>query len=92
MDFGIPRNKVRIFMVNVDWEFLGIPNCNNSGSKNLEIPRNSKLMTNRTWNSNSEHQWLSLKGCGSKNSPETSRNVWELMGIFKQKFKATDMK
>ena len=51
MDFGIPRNKVRIFMVNVDWEFLGIPNCNNSGSKNLEIPRNSKLITNRTWNS-----------------------------------------
>ena len=28
-------------MVNLDWGFLGIPNHNNSGSKNLEIPRNS---------------------------------------------------
>ena len=27
-------------MVNLDWEFLGIPNHNNSGSKNIEIPRN----------------------------------------------------
>ena len=33
--------KVWIFTVNSDWEFLGIPNHNNSGSKNLEIPRNS---------------------------------------------------
>ena len=38
-------------MVNSDWEFLGIPNHNNSGSKNLEIPRNSKFIANRTWNS-----------------------------------------
>ena len=30
MDFGIP------------WTILGIPNHNNSGSKNLEIPRNSQ--------------------------------------------------
>ena len=29
-------------MVNSNWEFLGIPNHNNSGSKNLEIPRNSQ--------------------------------------------------
>ena len=43
---GIPRIflgiKVWIFTVNSDWEFLGIPNHNNSGSKNLEIPRNSQ--------------------------------------------------
>ena len=38
-------------MVNVDWKFLGIPNRNNSGSKTLEIPRNSKLIANRIWNS-----------------------------------------
>ena len=38
-------------MVNSDWEFLGIPNHNNSGSKNLEIPRNSKFIANKTWNS-----------------------------------------
>ena len=31
-----------IFTVNSDWEFQGIPNHNNSGSKNLEIPRNSQ--------------------------------------------------
>ena len=46
MDFGIPRIflgiKVWIFTVNSDWEFLGIPNHNNFGSKNLEIPRNSQ--------------------------------------------------
>ena len=46
MAFGIPRIflgiKVWIFTVNSDWEFLGIPNHNNSGSKNLEIPRNSQ--------------------------------------------------
>ena len=29
-------------MVNSDWEFLGIPNYNNSGSKNLEILKNSQ--------------------------------------------------
>ena len=39
MDFGIPRNKG----VNFHGKFrLGIPNHNNSSSKNLEIPRNSK--------------------------------------------------
>ena len=39
MDFGIPRNKG----VNFHGKFgLGIPNHNNSGSKNLEIPRNSQ--------------------------------------------------
>ena len=32
-------------------EFLGVPNYNNSGSKNLEIPRNSKFIANRAWNS-----------------------------------------
>ena len=42
MDFGIPRNKGVNFMVNSNWEFLGIPNHNNSGSENLEIPRNSQ--------------------------------------------------
>ena len=31
-----------IFTVNSDWEFLGIPNHNYSGSKNLEIPKNSQ--------------------------------------------------
>ena len=36
------RIKVWIFTVNSDWEFQGIPNHNNSGSKNLEIPRNSQ--------------------------------------------------
>ena len=36
---GIPRNKG----VNFHGKFgLGIPNHNNSGSKNLEIPRNSQ--------------------------------------------------
>ena len=29
-------------MVNLDWEFLGIPSHNNFGSKNLEIPRSSQ--------------------------------------------------
>ena len=29
-------------MVNLDWEFLGIPSHNNSGSKNLENPRSSQ--------------------------------------------------
>ena len=29
-------------MVALDWEFLGIPNHNNSGFKNLDIPRNSQ--------------------------------------------------
>ena len=29
-------------MVNSNWEFLGIPNHNNSGSENLEIPRHSQ--------------------------------------------------
>ena len=39
MAFGIPRNKG----VNFHGKFgLGIPNHNNSGSKNLEIPRNSQ--------------------------------------------------
>ena len=40
LDFlGIPRNKG----VNFHGKFrLGIPNNNNSGSKNLEIPRNSQ--------------------------------------------------
>ena len=39
MDFGIPRNKG----VNFHGKFgLRIPNHNNSGSKNLEIPRNSQ--------------------------------------------------
>ena len=34
--------KVWIFTVNSDWKFLGILNHNNSGSKNLEITRNSQ--------------------------------------------------
>ena len=81
MAFGIPRNfflgiKVWIFTVNLDWEFLGIPKHKNSGSKKLEIPRNSqkfqvysqqdlKFLRIPT-NSNSENQWLSLKSCKSK--------------------------
>ena len=45
---GIPRNKG----ANFHGKFgLGIPKHNNSGSKNLEIPRNSKFIANRTWNS-----------------------------------------
>ena len=64
--FGIPK---KFFLgissnkgVNFHGKFgLGIPNHNNSGSKNLEIPRNSqkfpeiprnsKFVANRTWNS-----------------------------------------
>ena len=79
-------------MVNSDWEFLGIPNYNNSGSKNLEIlknsqkfpeiPRNSKFIANRTWNSNSENQWLSLKSCKSKKFLGISRNFQEFLGMF----------
>ena len=49
MDFGIPRNKgvnfhgkFELGIPGNSWEFLGIPNHNNSGSKNLEIPRNSQ--------------------------------------------------
>ena len=38
-------------MVNSKWEFLGTANCNNTGSKNLEIPRNSQLLANRILNS-----------------------------------------
>ena len=30
---------------------MGIPNCDNTGSKNLEILINSKLIANRTLNS-----------------------------------------
>ena len=38
-------------MVNLKREFLGIPNYNNTHRfKNLEIPRNSKLIVNRTLN------------------------------------------
>ena len=92
-----------IFIVNSDWEFLEIPNCNNSGSKTLEIPRNSKLIANRTWNSyrnsNSEHQWLSLKTVNKKNLPEIPRNFQECLGMFKnywefkaKKSEATNMK
>ena len=63
---------------NSDWEFL-----TNSGSKNLEIPRNSKFIASRTWNSNSEHQWLSLRGCKSKNLLEIPRNFQEFQGMLK---------
>ena len=50
MDFGISRKGIR--GVNFHAKFgLGSPNYNNSGSKNLEIPRNSKFIANRTWNS-----------------------------------------
>ena len=46
MDFGIPRNFFPGIPGNKGVNFhgnfgLGIPNHNNSGSKNLEIPRNS---------------------------------------------------
>ena len=56
MDFGIPRNFFPGIPGNKGVNFhgkfgLGIPNHNNSGSKNLEIPRNSKFIANRTWNS-----------------------------------------
>ena len=64
--------KVWIFTVNSDWAFLGIPNHNNSGSKNLEIPRNSQKFQVY---SHSEHQWLSLKSCKFKKFLGISRNV-----------------
>lgn len=52
MDFGIPMYFLGvIFHGNSDWQFLGIPACNNSGSKKLEIPRNSKFIANKTRNS-----------------------------------------
>ena len=52
MDFGIPRYLIVVnFHGNSDQEYLGIPNCNNSNSKKLEMPRNSKFMANSTWNS-----------------------------------------
>ena len=51
---------------------LGIPNHNNSGSKNLEIPRNSQKFQVY---SHSEHQWLSLKSCKFKKFLGISRNV-----------------
>ena len=44
MDFGIPRNK--------DVNFYGKFEL----GKILEIPRNSKFIANRTWNSNLENQ------------------------------------
>ena len=47
MAFGIPRKILGIPRntgVNFHGKFrLGIPNHNNSGSKNLEIPRNSQV-------------------------------------------------
>ena len=60
---GIPRNEgVNFhckFGVGIYQEFLGIPSHNNSGSKNLEIPRNPqkfpgiprnfKFVANRNW-------------------------------------------
>ena len=50
MAFGIPRNKGVNFQGKFGLGILGIPK-HNSGSKNLEIPRNSKFIANRTWNS-----------------------------------------
>ena len=80
-------------MVTLDWEFLGIPNHNNSGSKNLEIPRNSQKFQVYSQqdleflgiprNSNSENQWLSLKSCKSKKFLGISGNFWEFLGMFK---------
>ena len=42
MAFGIPRNKGVNFQGKFGLGILGIPKHNNSGSKNLEIPRNSQ--------------------------------------------------
>ena len=65
---------LRIRAVNFHGKFgLGIPNYNNSGSKNQEIPRSS----------NSEHPWLSLKSRKSKKIPEISRNFQEFLRMFK---------
>ena len=50
MAFGIPRNKGVNFQGKFGLGILGIPK-HNSGSKNLEIPRNSKFIANMTWNS-----------------------------------------
>ena len=72
---------------------LGIPNHNNSGSKNLEIPRNSQKFQVYSQqdleflgiprNSNSENQLLSLKSCKSKKFLGISGNFWEFLGMFK---------
>ena len=52
---------LRIRGVNFYGKFgLGILNYNNSGSKNLEIPRSS----------NPEHPWFSLKSRKSKKIPK----------------------
>ena len=36
-----------------------------------------------TWNSNPEHQWLSLEAYKSKNLQEIPRNVQEFLWMFK---------
>ena len=78
------------FHGNSDWEFLGIPKCNNSGSKKLEIPRKFQVYSQKdsefldiTWNSNPEHQWLSLEAYKSKNLQEIPSNVQEFLWMFK---------
>ena len=38
------------FEMGIPKSFFGIPNCNNTGSKNLEISRNFELIANRTLN------------------------------------------
>ena len=79
MDFGIPRNK----SVNFHSKFgLGIPNHDNSGSKNLEIPRNSQkfqvlgIPTQRT----DDFPW---KAVNLKKFLGISGNFQEFLGMFK---------
>ena len=72
---------------------LGIPNHNNFGSKNLEIPRNSQKFQVYSQqdleflgiprNSNSENQWISLKSCKSKKFLGITGNFQEFLGMFK---------
>ena len=75
MAFGIPRNKG----VNFHGKFgLGIPNHNNSGSKNLEIPRNSQK-----FQVYSQQDLEFLKSCKSKKFLGIFGNFWEFLGMFK---------
>ena len=69
---------------------MGIPYCNNTGSKNLEIPRNSKLIANRTLNSQEfpgiptqSTNDFPEKAVNLKNLPEIPWNFQEFLGMSK---------
>ena len=69
-------------MVNLDWEFPGIPNHNNSGYKNIEVPRNSQKFQVY---SQQDLEFLeiptqrTLKSCTSK---KFLGNFWEFFQEF----------